>query len=103
MEIRVDQKSAASLSNIYILNFIQDIMCVQNAILFQIHLQSLCYNQYDFNSIIFGEMYTSLLNVKQAMNVESQCIDNLETYIEHDSERLWTHQKVSDSWIDTVV
>lgn len=36
----------------------------------------------------FGEMYTSLLNVKQAINVERQLIDHLETYIEHESERL---------------
>jgi hypothetical protein len=35
-----------------------------------------------------GEMYTSLLNVKQAINVERQLIDHLETYIEHESERL---------------
>ena len=36
----------------------------------------------------FGEMYTSLLNVKQAIIVERQLIDNLETYIEHESQRL---------------
>lgn len=33
-------------------------------------------------------MYTSLLNVKQAIIVERQLIDNLETYIEHESQRL---------------
>uniref|UniRef100_A0A8C7JR60 Prolyl 4-hydroxylase subunit alpha-3 n=1 Tax=Oncorhynchus kisutch TaxID=8019 RepID=A0A8C7JR60_ONCKI len=48
----------------------------------------------------FGEMYTSLLNVKQAINVERQLIDHLETYIEHESERLEDikrfYAKVSD-------
>lgn len=35
-----------------------------------------------------GEMYTSLLNVKQAISVERKLIDNLKTYIEHELERL---------------
>lgn len=35
-----------------------------------------------------GEMYTSLLNVKQAIRVERKLIDNLRTYIDHESERL---------------
>ncbi|XP_074535932.1 prolyl 4-hydroxylase subunit alpha-3 isoform X2 [Halichoeres trimaculatus] len=47
-----------------------------------------------------GEMYTSLLNVKQAMSVERRLIDNLKTYIEHELERLEDikrfYTKVSD-------
>ncbi|KAK1899414.1 Prolyl 4-hydroxylase subunit alpha-3 [Dissostichus eleginoides] len=34
------------------------------------------------------EMYTSLLNVKQAISVERKLIDYLKTYIDHESERL---------------
>ncbi|KAK1900529.1 Octopamine receptor 1 [Dissostichus eleginoides] len=33
-------------------------------------------------------MYTSLLNVKQAISVERKLIDYLKTYIDHESERL---------------
>ncbi|XP_034557848.1 prolyl 4-hydroxylase subunit alpha-3 isoform X1 [Notolabrus celidotus] len=47
-----------------------------------------------------GEMYTSLLNVKQAISVERKLIDNLKTYIEHELERLEDikrfYAKVSD-------
>lgn len=35
-----------------------------------------------------GEMYTSLLNVKQAISVERKLIDYLRTYIDHELERL---------------
>lgn len=35
-----------------------------------------------------GEMYTSLLNVKEAISVERKLIDNLKTYIEHEQQRL---------------
>lgn len=35
-----------------------------------------------------GEMYTSLLNVKQAISVERKLIDHLRTYIDHEVERL---------------
>ncbi|TNN22616.1 hypothetical protein EYF80_067270 [Liparis tanakae] len=35
-----------------------------------------------------GEMYTSLLNVKQAISVEQKLIDYLRTYIDHEFERL---------------
>ncbi|XP_062328776.1 prolyl 4-hydroxylase subunit alpha-3 isoform X1 [Osmerus eperlanus] len=48
----------------------------------------------------FGEMYTSLLNIKQAINVERELISHLQTYIEHESERLDDikrfYSKVSD-------
>ncbi|XP_054454254.1 prolyl 4-hydroxylase subunit alpha-3 isoform X1 [Anoplopoma fimbria] len=47
-----------------------------------------------------GEMYTSLLNVKQAISVERKLIDYLKTYIDHESERLEDikrfYAKVSD-------
>ncbi|XP_069017276.1 prolyl 4-hydroxylase subunit alpha-3 isoform X2 [Embiotoca jacksoni] len=47
-----------------------------------------------------GEMYTSLLNVKQAIMVERKLIDYLRTYIDHESERLEDirrfYAKVSD-------
>ncbi|XP_040047147.2 prolyl 4-hydroxylase subunit alpha-3 isoform X1 [Gasterosteus aculeatus] len=47
-----------------------------------------------------GEMYTSLLNVKQAIGVERKLIGYLRTYIDHESERLDDikrfHAKVSD-------
>ncbi|KAM3616253.1 uncharacterized protein V6R79_015079 [Siganus canaliculatus] len=35
-----------------------------------------------------GEIYTSLLNVKQAIGVERKLIDYLRTYIDHENERL---------------
>lgn len=35
-----------------------------------------------------GEMYTSLLNVKQAISVERKLIDYLKTYIDRELERL---------------
>ncbi|XP_034460673.1 odorant receptor 131-2-like [Hippoglossus hippoglossus] len=35
-----------------------------------------------------GEMYTSLLNVRQAISVERKLIDDLRTYIDHEFERL---------------
>ncbi|XP_042343060.1 prolyl 4-hydroxylase subunit alpha-3 isoform X2 [Plectropomus leopardus] len=35
-----------------------------------------------------GEMYTSLLNVKQAISVERKLIDYLKTYIDHELQRL---------------
>jgi len=35
-----------------------------------------------------GEMYTSLLNVKEAISVERKLIDYLRTYIDHELERL---------------
>ncbi|KAI9547871.1 hypothetical protein NQZ68_012888 [Dissostichus eleginoides] len=38
--------------------------------------------------VSLGEMYTSLLNVKQAISVERKLIDYLKTYIDHESERL---------------
>ncbi|KAK1899491.1 Prolyl 4-hydroxylase subunit alpha-3 [Dissostichus eleginoides] len=45
-------------------------------------------------------MYTSLLNVKQAISVERKLIDYLKTYIDHESERLQDvkrfYAKVSD-------
>ncbi|XP_070826916.1 prolyl 4-hydroxylase subunit alpha-3 isoform X2 [Chaetodon trifascialis] len=47
-----------------------------------------------------GEMYTSLLNVKQAISVERKLIDYLRTYIDHELERLEDikrfYAKVSD-------
>ncbi|XP_056297945.1 LOW QUALITY PROTEIN: prolyl 4-hydroxylase subunit alpha-3 [Pseudoliparis swirei] len=47
-----------------------------------------------------GEMYTSLLNVKQAISVEQKLIDYLRTYIDHEFERLQDikrfYAKVSD-------
>ncbi|KAM7412852.1 hypothetical protein PAMA_020304 [Pampus argenteus] len=47
-----------------------------------------------------GEMYTSLLNVKQAISVERKLIDYLKTYVEHELERLEDikrfYAKVSD-------
>ncbi|XP_071767515.1 prolyl 4-hydroxylase subunit alpha-3 [Centroberyx gerrardi] len=38
--------------------------------------------------VSLGEMYTSLLNVKQAINVERKLINYLGTYIDHELERL---------------
>lgn len=38
--------------------------------------------------VSFGEMYTSVLNVKEAIHVERKLIDHLQAYIEHESERL---------------
>ncbi|XP_040902432.1 prolyl 4-hydroxylase subunit alpha-3 [Toxotes jaculatrix] len=38
--------------------------------------------------VSLGEMYTSLLNVKQAISVERKLIDYLRTYIDHELERL---------------
>lgn len=35
-----------------------------------------------------GEIYTSLLNVKQAIGVEQKLIDYLRTYIDNELERL---------------
>lgn len=35
-----------------------------------------------------AEMYTSLLNVRQAVDVERKLIDYLKTYIDHELERL---------------
>lgn len=35
-----------------------------------------------------GEMYTSLLNVKEAISVERKLIDYLRTYIDHELQRL---------------
>ncbi len=35
-----------------------------------------------------GEMYTSLLNVKQAISVERKLIDYLGTYLDRELERL---------------
>ncbi|XP_034460670.1 prolyl 4-hydroxylase subunit alpha-3-like [Hippoglossus hippoglossus] len=47
-----------------------------------------------------GEMYTSLLNVRQAISVERKLIDDLRTYIDHEFERLQDirrfYTKVSD-------
>ncbi|XP_023143935.1 prolyl 4-hydroxylase subunit alpha-3 [Amphiprion ocellaris] len=47
-----------------------------------------------------SEMYTSLLNVKQAISVEQKLIDYLRTYIDHEQERLQDikrfYTKVSD-------
>ncbi|XP_029963479.1 prolyl 4-hydroxylase subunit alpha-3 [Salarias fasciatus] len=47
-----------------------------------------------------GEMFTSLLSVKQAISVERKLIDSLKTYIEHELERLQDirrfHAKVSE-------
>lgn len=39
-------------------------------------------------SVVRGEMYTSLLNVKQAVRVERKLIDYLRTYIDHELDRL---------------
>ncbi|KAM6933811.1 prolyl 4-hydroxylase subunit alpha-3 [Xenentodon cancila] len=51
-----------------------------------------------------GEMYTSLLNVKQAISVERRLIDYLRTYIDHEMERLEDirrfYAKVSDLHTD---
>ncbi|KAM4627875.1 prolyl 4-hydroxylase subunit alpha-3 [Polymixia lowei] len=48
----------------------------------------------------FGEMYTSLLNVKQAINVERKLVNYLGTYIDYELERLEDikrfYAKVSD-------
>lgn len=38
--------------------------------------------------VCVGEMYTSLLNVKQAITVERRLIDHLRTYIDRELERL---------------
>uniref|UniRef100_A0A667WF20 procollagen-proline 4-dioxygenase n=1 Tax=Myripristis murdjan TaxID=586833 RepID=A0A667WF20_9TELE len=38
--------------------------------------------------VSFGEMYTSLLHVKQAISVERKLIDHLRNYIDYESERL---------------
>nr|XP_046245498.1 prolyl 4-hydroxylase subunit alpha-3 isoform X3 [Scatophagus argus] len=38
--------------------------------------------------VAVGEMYTSLLNVRQAISVERKLIDYLKTYIDHELERL---------------
>lgn len=38
--------------------------------------------------VTLGEMYTSLLNVKQAISVELKLIDYLRTYIDRELERL---------------
>lgn len=38
--------------------------------------------------VSLGEMYTSLLNVKQAISVERKLIDYLRIYIDHELERL---------------
>ena len=38
--------------------------------------------------VCVGEMYTSLLNVRQAISVERRLIDYLRTYIDHEVERL---------------
>ncbi|XP_071353271.1 prolyl 4-hydroxylase subunit alpha-3 [Trachinotus anak] len=50
--------------------------------------------------VALGEMYTSLLNVKQAISVERRLIDYLRTYIDHELERLRDirrfYAKVSD-------
>ncbi|KAK1900423.1 Prolyl 4-hydroxylase subunit alpha-3 [Dissostichus eleginoides] len=50
--------------------------------------------------VSLGEMYTSLLNMKQAISVEWKLIDYLKTYIDHESERLEDvkrfYAKVSD-------
>lgn len=35
-----------------------------------------------------GEMFTSLLNVKQAISVERKLINYLRTYIDHELQRL---------------
>uniref|UniRef100_A0A3Q1IK69 Prolyl 4-hydroxylase N-terminal domain-containing protein n=1 Tax=Anabas testudineus TaxID=64144 RepID=A0A3Q1IK69_ANATE len=47
-----------------------------------------------------GEMYTSLLNVKEAISVERKLIDYLRTYIDHELQRLQDvrrfYAKVSD-------
>ncbi|KAM4567186.1 prolyl 4-hydroxylase subunit alpha-3 [Odontesthes bonariensis] len=47
-----------------------------------------------------GEMYTSLLNIKEAISVERKLIDHLRTYIDHELERLEDvkrfYSKVSD-------
>lgn len=39
-------------------------------------------------SVVRGEMYTSLLNVKQAVRVERKLIEYLRTYIDHELDRL---------------
>ncbi|KAF1394254.1 hypothetical protein PFLUV_G00024630 [Perca fluviatilis] len=50
--------------------------------------------------VSLGEMYTSLLNVKQAISVERKLIDYLRIYIDHEFERLEDikrfYAKVSD-------
>eukprot|EP00064_Thunnus_orientalis_P012006 superscaffoldBa00001794_g12039 len=50
--------------------------------------------------VCVGEMYTSLLNVKQAISVERKLINYLRTYIDHEVERLEDikrfYAKVSD-------
>ncbi|XP_034720055.1 prolyl 4-hydroxylase subunit alpha-3 isoform X2 [Etheostoma cragini] len=50
--------------------------------------------------VSLGEMYTSLLNVKQAISVERKLIDYLRVYIDHEFERLEDikrfYAKVSD-------
>ena len=38
--------------------------------------------------VCVGEMYTSLLNIQQAMSVEKKLIDYLRTYIDQELERL---------------
>lgn len=38
--------------------------------------------------VSLGEMYTSLLNIQQAMSVERKLIDYLRTYIDQELERL---------------
>lgn len=38
--------------------------------------------------VCVGEMYTSLLNVRQAINVERKLINDLRTYIDRELERL---------------
>lgn len=38
--------------------------------------------------VCVGEMYTSLLNVRQAITVERRLIDHLRTYIDRELERL---------------
>ncbi|XP_060902906.1 prolyl 4-hydroxylase subunit alpha-3 isoform X2 [Labrus mixtus] len=54
--------------------------------------------------VCVGEMYTSLLNVKQAISVERKLIDYLKTYIDHELERLEDvkrfYSKVSDLHTD---
>ncbi|XP_049919257.1 C2 domain-containing protein 3-like [Epinephelus moara] len=54
--------------------------------------------------VSLGEMYTSLLNVRQAISVERKLIDYLRTYIDHEMERLEDikrfYAKVSDLHAD---
>lgn len=45
-----------------------------------------------------GEMYTSLLNVKQAIAVERRLIEHLRTYIDHELERMDDVRR----WVTTV-